>query len=87
MAKIIKVGKKNSQYDVVIARNAITKIRLSKHLKSKNKILVITDSGIPSKYIRELKNLLSFKKQLHFHEIPCGEKSNHFQRSSKFKKS
>ena len=78
MAKIIKIGKKNSQYDVVIARNAITKIRLSKHLKSKNKILVITDSGIPSKYIRELKNLLSFKKQLHFHEIPCGEKSKSF---------
>ena len=78
MAKIIKVGKKNSQYEVVIARNAVTKTRLSKHLKSKNKILVITDSGIPSKYIRELKNLLSFNKQLYIHEIPCGEKSKSF---------
>ena len=41
MAKIIKVGKKNSQYDVVIARNAITKIRLSKHLKSKNRSIYL----------------------------------------------
>ena len=52
MAKIIKVGKKNLDYEVVIAKNAISKTRLSSHLKSNNKILVVTDSGIPKKSIK-----------------------------------
>ena len=44
MAKIIKVGKKNLDYEVVIAKNTISKTRLSSHLKSNNKIFVVTDS-------------------------------------------
>ena len=61
MAKIIKVGKKNLDYEVVIAKNAISKKRLSSHLKSNNKILVVTDSGIPKKFIKELSNLMGVK--------------------------
>lgn len=78
MAKIIQVGKKDSRYEVVIGKNTITKTRLASHLKSKNKILVITDSGIPKKYIKELKIALGFNKQVYFHMIPCGEESKSF---------
>ena len=78
MAKIIKVGKKNLDYEVVIAKNAISKTRLSSHLKSNNKILVVTDSGIPKKFIKELKSTLDFNKQIYFYVIPCGEKSKSF---------
>ena len=78
MAKIIKVGKKNLDYEVVIAKNAISKTRLSSHLKSNNKIFVVTDSGIPKKFIKELKSTLGFNKQVYFYVIPCGEKSKSF---------
>ena len=47
MAKIITVGKGLSKYNVVISKNAITQKNLMAGLKAKNKILVITDSGIP----------------------------------------
>ena len=55
MAKIISVGKGHSKYNVIIAKNALTKKSLILSLKNKNKILVVTDSGIPKKYIKDLK--------------------------------
>ena len=55
MAKIISVGKGHSKYNVIIAKNALTKKNLIPSLKNKNKILVVTDSGIPKKYIKDLK--------------------------------
>ena len=63
MAKIIAVGKGLSKYNVVISKNAITQKNLMAGLKAKNKILVITDSGIPKLFINDLKNTL--KKSIH----------------------
>ena len=57
MAKIISVGKSHSKYNVIIAKNALTKKNLIPSLKNKNKILVVTDSGIPKKYIKDLKDI------------------------------
>jgi 3-dehydroquinate synthase/shikimate kinase/3-dehydroquinate synthase len=62
MAKIVSVGKGSSRYDVIIAKNAMNKKNLSNHLKNKNKVLIITDSGIPKKYIKELKIILDKQK-------------------------
>ena len=47
MAKVIKVGKGATQYKVVIAKNALTKVNLLTPLKTKGKVLIITDSGVP----------------------------------------
>ena len=47
MAKVIRVGKKDSQYDVHIFNKSINKASLIKALKSNSKVLIITDSGIP----------------------------------------
>ena len=49
MAKVIMVGKKPSQYNVIIAKNALTKSNLLNHLKTKDKILIITETGVPKK--------------------------------------
>ena len=48
MAKVIKVGKGATQYKVVIAKNALTKVNLLRPLKTKGKVLIITDSGTVS---------------------------------------
>ena len=84
MAKIIAVGKSLSKYNVVISKNAITQKNLMAGLKAKNKILVITDSGIPKLFINDLKNtLIKSKKKVHFYEIKEGEKSKSFLTYSK----
>lgn len=77
MAKIVSVGKGTSRYDVIIARNAMNKKNLLSHLNNKNKVLIITDSGIPKKYIKELKIILN-KKKVYLHVINEGEKSKSF---------
>ena len=78
MAKIVTVGKGPSKYDVIIAKNAVNKKNLLAHLKNKNKVLIITDSGIPEKYIKELKLVLKSKKNIFLHTIDKGEKSKSF---------
>ena len=78
MAKVIRVGKKPSQYNVIIAKNAITKSNLLNHLKTKNKVLIITDSGVPKKYLQELKELIKGKKKVFVHILNEGEKSKSF---------
>ena len=84
MAKIIPVGKGISKYNVVISKNALTQKNIMASLKAKNKILVITDSGIPKSFINDLKNILKkSKKKLYFFEIKEGEKSKSFSTYTK----
>ena len=78
MASTIKVGKGASKYDVIIAKNALTKKNLLRHLKFKNKILIITDSGVPKKYLSELKAILKNTKKVFVHCLKEGEKSKSF---------
>ena len=75
MAKIISVGKDLSKYNVVISRNALTHKNVMVGLKDKNKILVVTDSGIPKSFITDLKKILKNKKKIYVYEINKGEKS------------
>ena len=53
---IISVGKGETKYNIHISGNNFPKAILNKHLKNKNKILIITDDGIPKNYIKKLKN-------------------------------
>jgi 3-dehydroquinate synthase/shikimate kinase/3-dehydroquinate synthase len=52
MANTIKVGKGSSRYEVIISKNALTKTNLAPQIKSSKNILIVTDSGIPKKYIK-----------------------------------
>ena len=78
MAKIIKVGKGATQYKVVIAKNALTKVNLLTPLKTKGKVLIITDSGVPKKYIDEVKLILKNNIKVFVYILPKGEKSKSF---------
>jgi 3-dehydroquinate synthase len=77
MAKIVSVGRGPTKYDVIIAKNALNKKNLSTRLRNTSKVLIVTDSGIPKKYIKELKVILD-KQKVHLHTIKEGEKSKSF---------
>ena len=75
MANTIKVGKGSSEYEVIISKNALTKSNLATQIKSSKNILIVTDSGIPKKYIKELKTKIGNNKNIYIHELPQGETS------------
>lgn len=75
MANTIKVGKGSSKYEVIISKNALTKSNLAPQIKSSKNILIVTDSGIPKKYIKELKAKINNNKNIYTHELPQGETS------------
>ncbi len=75
MANTIKVGKGSSKYEVIISKNALTKANLAPQIKSSKNILIVTDSGIPKKYIKELRAKISNNKNIYTHELPQGETS------------
>ena len=83
MAKIISVGKGLSKYNVIISKNAVTHKNVMVGLKDKNKILVVTDSGIPKSFITDLKKILKNKKKIYVYEINKGEKSKSFSTYTK----
>ena len=56
----ISAGKGQSRYDIHIGKN-ISKSILNKHLGNKNKVLIISDNGVPKKHIKELKNKINNK--------------------------
>ena len=75
MAKTIKVGEGSSKYEVIISKNALTKSNLAPQIKSSKNILIVTDSGIPKKYIKELKTKIGKNKNIYIYELPQGETS------------
>ena len=75
MANTIRVGKGSSKYEVIISKNALTKSNLAPQIKSSKNILIVTDTGIPKKYIKELKAKISNNKNIYTHELPQGETS------------
>ena len=72
----ISAGKGQSIYDIHISRN-ISESVLNKHLGNKNKVLIITDNGVPKKYIKELKNKIN-NKNITIFTLNKGEKSKSF---------
>ena len=75
MAKSILVGKKPTNYEVEILDKPISKNKLSSAIKSYNKILIVTDDGLPKKYLAEIKKLIPKSKKVYIYSLPAGEKS------------
>ena len=75
MAKSILVGKKPTNYEVEILDKPISKNKLSSAIKSYNKILIVTDDGLPKKYLAEIKKLITKSKKVYIYSLPAGEKS------------
>ena len=74
---IISVGKGETKYNIHISGNNFPKAILNKHLKNKNKILIITDDGIPKNHIKKLKNTIN-NKNVYIFSLKSGEKSKSF---------
>ena len=74
---IISVGKGETKYNIHISGNNFPKAILNKHLKNKNKILIITDDGIPKNHIKKLKNIIN-NKNIYIFSLKSGEKSKSF---------
>ena len=75
MAKSILVGKKPTNYEVEILDKPISKSKFSTALKPYNKVLVVTDNGLPKKYLTDIKKLIPKSKKVYIHTLPAGEKS------------
>ena len=79
---IISTGKGASKYNIHITGKNLPKSVLNNNLGKKNKILIITDSGVPKKHIKKLKELIN-NKSVHTLVLDNGERSKSF---SSFKK-
>jgi len=79
---IISTGKGATKYNIHITGKNLPKSVLNSNLGKKNKILIITDSGVPKKYIKKLKELIN-SKSVHTLVLDNGERSKSF---SSFKK-
>jgi len=75
MAKLISVGKSPTNYQVAILDKAISKKDLLPAIKTYQKILIVSDKGVPKKYIKEIKALIPQSKKVFLHILPEGEKS------------
>ena len=60
---VLSAGKGESKYNVHISNKKIPKNVLNKFLSTKNKVLIITDSGVPKQYLKSLKKDINTKNQ------------------------
>ena len=60
---VLSAGKGESKYNIHISNKKIPKNDLNKILSTKNKVLIITDSGVPSQYLKSLKKDINTKNQ------------------------
>jgi len=74
----IFAGKGSSKYKICITSGSIPKKELNKNIKKNAKVLIITDTGVPKKYINNLKDSLNNKKVL-IHVVKKGENAKSFK--------
>ena len=70
----IIAGKGSSKYQIHIKGKNFSKTIFNKDIRKNNKVLIITDSGVPKKHIRKIKDIITCKK-IKVLTINQGEKS------------
>ncbi len=73
----IIAGKGSSKYQIHIKGKKFSKAIFNKDIGKNNKVLIITDSGVPKKHIRKIKDIISCKK-INVLTLNQGEKSKSF---------
>ena len=76
MIKKVLVGEE--KYKVLIGKNEVIKDYLPDAVSKNNKILIISDTKIPNKYIELVSKSLSSSKVIDVHKIKSGEASKSF---------
>lgn len=74
---IISAGKGKSKYNIHIEDKELSKNLINRYLNKHSKILVVTDSGIPKKYLKHLESNIN-NKSIHIFILPKGEKSKSY---------
>ena len=74
----ICAGKGSSKYKICITSGSIPKKELNKNIKKNAKVFIITDSGVPKKYVKSLKDSFIDNKVL-IHTIKKGENAKSFK--------
>jgi len=70
----IIAGKGSSKYQIHIKGKKFSKAIFNKDIGKNNKVLIITDSGVPKKHIRKIKDIITCKK-INVLTLNQGEKS------------
>ena len=71
-------GQGTSKYKICITDKALPKNELNKAIDKKAKVLIVTDSGLPNAYLRELKQSIK-NSNVYVHIINKGEKAKSFK--------
>jgi 3-dehydroquinate synthase len=71
-------GKGNSKYKICITDKALPKNELNEFIGKQAKVLIVTDSGVPNTYIRNLRQLIK-NSRVYVHKINEGEKAKSFK--------
>lgn len=73
----ISAGKGASKYQIQIVGKNLPKSILNKHIRKTNKVLIISDKGVPKSHIKMIKSLINNKNKYVF-ILEQGEKSKSF---------
>ncbi len=57
MAKELFAGQRKNKYRIVVSKEALSKKNLVPLLKEHNKVLIITDDGVPSKIVKKVTDI------------------------------
>ena len=83
MAKEILVGKKDLKYKIFISKNAISKKNLGPLLKDHNKVLIISDNGVPSGIRNKVQSIAKNFSKVFLVILTKGEQSKSIQNFQK----
>tara|TARA_B100000073_G_scaffold10953_1_gene9197 strand:- start:161 stop:1225 length:1065 start_codon:yes stop_codon:yes gene_type:complete len=73
----ISAGKGKSKYKIHITGKSLPKSEINRQIGLNNKVLIVTDSGIPKGYIKELRKIIK-NKNVNVITLGQGEKSKSF---------
>jgi 3-dehydroquinate synthase len=71
---LLTAGKGDSKYNIHISKKIFSKNIFNKYINKKNKVLIITDDGIPKNYVSDLKKNINVKN-VHTYVLRKGERS------------
>ena len=83
MAKEILLGKKDLKYKIFISKNAISKKNLGPLLKDHNKVLIISDNGVPSGIRNKVQSIAKNFSKVFLVILTKGEQSKSIQNFQK----
>ena len=75
MAKELFAGQKKNKYRIVISKKAVSKKNLTPLLREHNKILIISDNGVPTKIIKTITEICKPPAKVFKIILQHGEKS------------